>query len=221
MPPASGPMTVVSASAAWRRPWALGSSRSLTRFGSPAYTAAGRSRWRSPRHPPGRRSARAAGERQRQEDHEADDVGRDHDAAPRKAVDERAGESGRWRSRARSRRSGGRPPTSGLGAVPDVDGERDEREPRSDPRAERGQKEQAEATDSAEQVRLPPDQAVHHSREHAEHGAAEVSTSQGEACRLEMSLPRYTQTAMSVSARPAAAGSRFGPCWSTPTPSSG
>ena len=111
-----------------------------------------------------------------------------------------------------------------LGAVPDVDRERDEGEPRSDPRAERREEEQAKSSDSAEQVDLPPEQAVHHSREHTEHGSAEVSTRAGRSvnplerclrlvtlkrpCPLQPSLPRLGDF-------PAASS------WSMPTRSSG
>jgi hypothetical protein len=54
--------------------------------------------------------------------------------------------------------------------VPDVDRQRDEGEPRAEPGAECGEKEQAQAADSAEQVDLRPEQAVRYSVEHAEHG---------------------------------------------------
>ena len=112
----------------------------------------------------------AARKRQHAEDAEADDVGRNHHAPARVAVDQRADRQAEHDRRQEVGDEERGDPVSRIRAVPDVDRERHEGEPRPEPRAERGKKEQAKAADSAEQVGLPPEQAVHHSREHTEHG---------------------------------------------------
>ena len=111
----------------------------------------------------------ALGKRERTEDEEADEVRGDHHAAPRQAVDERAGreaEHDRGEEVGDQQRAH---PGAGPCPVPDVDRQRDEGEPCAQPRAERGEKEQAQATDPAEQVDLHPEQAVRESVEHPQH----------------------------------------------------
>ena len=109
-------------------------------------------------------------ERQRAEDEEADDVGRDHHPPAREAVDERAD---READRDCGQEVGDqerRDPRSGVREVPDLEVERDERHPAPEAGAECREEEQAEPAHSAEQVGLPPEETVHDSGKHAGHG---------------------------------------------------
>ena len=114
---------------------------------------------------------RARGERERAEDAEADDVGSDHDPPARVAVDQRPDRQAEGDRRQEVGDEERRNPVARVRAVPDVHRQGDEREPGSETGCEPGEEEQAKSSDSAEQVDLPPEQAVHHSREHAEHGS--------------------------------------------------
>ena len=94
MPPIKGPMIVVIASIDWTRALALGSSLSVTRFGRPAYTAGRKKPVAKPATP-----ARAtiilglfANGRARKTTQRTQ-IRRDHQAAARETIDERAGEN--------------------------------------------------------------------------------------------------------------------------------
>ena len=115
---------------------------------------------------------RALRKRERAEDEEANDVRGDHHAAPREAVDERAhreAEHDRGQEVGDQQRAH---PGAGARPVPDVDRQRDEREPGAQARAESGKEEQAEPTDSAEQVDLRTEEAVRDSVEDPQHDPA-------------------------------------------------
>src|SRR5439155_21950821 len=105
----------------------------------------------------------AACEREHAEDGEAGDVCSDHHPSAREAVDE--GPDGQaehdHRQEVGDQERGD--PGSGVGAIPDVDGQRDKREPCAEPRAERRQEEEPEAGDVTEQIGLPAEQTFHDS----------------------------------------------------------
>ena len=100
--------------------------------------------------------AGARRERERAEDGEAHDVGRDHHAAAREAVDERADCEADRDRRQEVGDQQRRDPGARMRAVPDVDGQRDEREPGSEPRAERRVEEQPEPAHPPEEVDCLP-----------------------------------------------------------------
>ena len=205
-------MIVVIASIDWSE--AVGARQlAVRRPGSaaPRTPPAGRSRWRSPATPA--RTMINLGllrERQCQEDPAAHEIRRDHQAAAREAIDERTGENADEDHRQEVRDQEGGHPLAGLGAIPDVDGKRDEREPGADTRAEVGQREVTEARHARQERDLPSNQSMGDSRDHSEHWRRRLIhvESEGDFGR-KLTSPEYTRQDMSVPARPAAAGSRF------------
>ena len=123
---------------------AFGRSSSETRFGIPAYTAG---RKKPVAIPDERREdddrGRALCERQRGEDRDAREIGRDEQAPSREAVDERPEQQPDHDDRKEVRDQERADPRSGPRPVEDVDGQRQRRQIRSGSRAERREQKSA------------------------------------------------------------------------------
>ena len=164
---------------------------------APRRRPAGRSRSRSRRRRRARRSGRARRERERAEDEEADEVRGDHHAPAREPVDERPDREADARSPAGSRRSAARAiqvPECVRSQTSRLSATNASQVPRPEPKA--AKKSRRRPAHSAEQVDLPPEQAVHDSGERRRaRSRRRLVESQGEAdCAGEMSPPELHST---------------------------
>ena len=134
-------------------------------MGSPAYTAgranpvaiAGDERERDD-------LARRDREREQDEDDQTDDVRADEQPLPRKAVDQRTEQEPDCDRRQEIGDQQRRHPLARVGPVLDVDGERDDREERPEPRDQIGGEEEPEARRRAEHLPLASEEGRHGAR---------------------------------------------------------
>ena len=152
-PPSSGPSSQVRLSVAWNSEFARARSARVDEVRHPRVGRRAEEAVREPDHERERHDRACTGrEGQRHERREPDEVGADHQPAPREAVDERPEQQADRNRRDEVGDEQRAHPGAGLGALVDVDRERDDGEHRPDTGAERREEEEPERRRAAEKA---------------------------------------------------------------------